>query len=145
MPTAYRTALAGAAAAVFAGLLLPLLSAGQANAEVFYCQSTRGPDGSSKYCNFLLFDRSFNRHRQIVVAQGARREVPLNGQYQVFCVLVQNTIGVPDNIAYRTRQCRQSDTGRNYQVPVRALNMRRGRDGYSTDAVAQHLPNDNWQ
>ena len=106
-----------------------------ADAEIFFCESTRSPTGSAKYCNFLLFDTGFTRHRQVIVAQGARREIPVNGRYDLFCVLVQNTKGVPDNIAYRKQQCRQSDTGREYKVPIRALNMRRGRDGFSTDAV----------
>ena len=126
------------------GLLGLLASPQPAQAEIFYCQSTRGPNGSAKYCNFLLFDAAFTRHRQIIVAQGAQRRVPLNGRYDLFCVLVQNTQGVPDNIAYRKQQCQKSDTGREYKVPLKALNMRRGRDGFSTNAVASHLPDDSW-
>lgn len=129
-----------------AGLLaIPaVLFPATAEAEIFYCQSTRGPSGSAKYCNFLLFDSGFTRHRQVVVAQGARREVKLDGRYDVFCVLVQNTTGVPDNIAYRKQQCRMSDTGREYKVPIRALNMRRGRDGFSTDAVTSFPKTTRW-
>lgn len=115
-----------------------------AQAEIFFCQSTRTPAGSAKYCNFLLFDNAFTRHRQIIVAQGARREIAINGRYDLFCVLVQNTKGVPENIAYRKQQCRQTDTGREYKVPIRALNMRRGRDGFSTDATIDHLPATRW-
>ncbi|ASP32145.1 hypothetical protein [Labrenzia sp. VG12] len=122
---------------IFSGLaaIFAIAPPTSADAEIFFCESTRGPNGSAKYCNFLLFDNGFTRHRQVIVAQGARRDVPINGRYDVFCVLVQNTRGVPDNIAYRTQQCRKSDTGREYKVPIRALNMRRGRDGFSTDAV----------
>jgi hypothetical protein len=140
MPTARHAALTAAAIALLAGFFSLVLATGEARAEIFYCQSTRSPSGTSKYCNFLLFDRTFTRHRQIVVAQGARREVALNGRYDVFCVLVQNTRGVPENIGYRKEQCRKTDTGREYKVPIRALNMRRGRDGFSTDAVSSHLP-----
>jgi len=123
---------------------LALASPAEAKAEIFYCQSTNGPNGSAKYCNFLLFDHSFTRHRQVIVAQGARRSIPLNGRYDLFCVLVQNVKGVPNNIAYRKQQCRHSDTGREYKVPIRALNMRRGRDGFSTDTIGFHLPSDGW-
>jgi len=144
MPTDRHAALTAAAIALVAGLSSLFMSTGEARAEIFYCQSTRGASGTSKYCNFLLFDRSFTRHRQIVVAQGARREVALNGQYDVFCVLVQNTRGVPNNIAYRKEQCRQTDTDKEYKVPIRALNMRRGREGFSTNAVSSHLPKDSW-
>jgi len=143
MPTAFRAALFCLATLMFTGPLA-LASAGSARAETFYCQSTRGPNGSAKYCNFLLFDRSFSRHRQVIVAQGARREIVLNGRYDVFCVLVQNTRGVPENIAYRKQQCRKTDTGREYKVPLRALNMRRGRDGFSTNSVGSILPDDSW-
>ncbi|GAB4513682.1 MAG: hypothetical protein Tsb0019_11170 [Roseibium sp.] len=144
MPTACHAAMTAAIIALLAGFSSLIVTAGEARAEIFYCQSTRGPNGSAKYCNFLLFDRAFTRHRQVVVAQGARREVPLNGRYDVFCVLVQDVLGVPDNIGYRKQQCRQSDTGKDYKVPVRALNMRRGREGFSTDAVSSHLPKDSW-
>ncbi|MCK7611843.1 hypothetical protein [Roseibium sediminicola] len=143
MPFAYRAALLCLAALLFSGLV-SLVSAGSARAEIFYCQSTRSPNGSAKYCNFLLFDRSFSRHRQVIVAQGARREVAINGRYDLFCVLVQNTRDVPDNFAYRKQQCRKTDTGREYKVPIRALNMRRGRDGFSTDAIGSLLPDDSW-
>lgn len=143
MPTAYRAALLCLAALLSSGLIT-VVSVGSAQAEIFYCQSTRSPKGSAKYCNFLLFDSSFSRHRQVIVAQGARREVAINGRYDLFCVLVQNTQGVPENIAYRKQQCRQSDTGREYKVPIRALNMRRGRDGFSTDAIGSLLPDDSW-
>jgi len=143
MQTAFRATLLCLATLVLA-LPASILSSGSAQAEIFYCQSTRSPTGSAKYCNFLLFDRSFSRHRQLIVAQGARREVALAGRYEIFCVLVQNTRGVPKNIAYRTEQCRETDTGREYKVPIRALNMRRGRDGFSTNAVAAHLPDEKW-
>jgi len=143
MPTAFRAVLLFTAALLALGLTA-VLSAGSARAEIFYCQSTRSPSGNAKYCNFLLFDRSFSRHRQVIVAQGARREVAINGRYDLFCVLVQNTKGVPDNIAYRKQQCRKSDTGREYKVPIRALNMRRGRDGFSSNSVGALLPDDSW-
>jgi len=119
---------------------LPIFTASQARAEVFYCESTRTPNGNAKYCNFLLFDWYFSRHRQVVVPRGERREIALNGRYDVFCVLVQNHRGVPNNIAYRKQQCRQSDTGRSYQAPIKALNMRRGRRPVSTDAASAPLP-----
>jgi len=131
-------------ATVIATGLNSVLSAGNAQAEIFYCESTRGPNGSGRYCNFLLFDTSFSRHMQVVVAQGARREVAINGRYDVFCVLVQNTTGVPDNIAYRKQQCKKTDTGREYKVKIRALNMRRGRDGFSSDTVQGLLPKERW-
>lgn len=124
--------------------LLAAIHSSDARAEIFYCESTRGPNGGAKYCNFLLFDKAFTRHRQIVVAQGARREVAINGRYDIFCVLVQNDTGVPDNIAYRTQQCRKTDTGREYKVPIKALNMRRGRDGFSTDQIGSNLPEERW-
>lgn len=113
-------------------------------AEIFFCKSTRTPQGSAKYCNFLLFDKGFQRHRQIVVAQGARRTFAVNGRYDLFCVLVQNHTGVPDNIAYRKQQCRQTDTGREYKAPIKSLNMRRGRDAFSTDAPQVVRPADRW-
>lgn len=141
MPTPCRAALPGLAIALFAGLWT-VFSVSDARAEIFYCESTRSPNGAARYCNFLLFDSSFSRHRQVIVAQGARREIAINGRYDLFCVLVQNTQGVPENIAYRKQQCRKSDTGREYKVPIRALNMRRGRDGYSTNAVSSTLPDD---
>lgn len=131
-------------AAVLAAGLNSFVSAGNAQAEIFYCQSTGGPNGTARYCNFLLFDNSFTRHMQVVVAQGAHREVAINGRYDVFCVLVQNTRGVPDNIDYRKQQCRKTDTGREYKVKIRALNMRRGRDGFSSDTVNGLLPQDRW-
>lgn len=115
-----------------------------ASAEVFHCESTRTPNGNAKYCNFLLFDSSFTRHRQVVVAQGARRNVAINGRYDVFCVLVQNHKGVPNNIALRKRQCRKSDTSRNYQVAIKKFNLRRGRDGFSTNAPQIVRPADRW-
>lgn len=115
-----------------------------AQAETFYCQSTKGPNGSPKYCNFLLFDRSFSRHRQIVVPLGSRRDVPLGGRYDLFCVLVQDVPGLPDNIAYRKQQCRKSDTGKEYKVPIKTLNMRRGREGYSTHALEAYFPGKGW-
>ncbi len=133
---------------LIAGLVLAVLSpaftASNAEAEIFYCKSTRGPSGGSKYCNFLLFDENFRRHRQVIVAHGAVREIDIGGRYDVFCVLVQNHTGVPNNIAYRKQQCRKTDTGREYKVPIRALNMRRGRNGFSTDAVNGLLPADRW-
>ncbi len=116
----------------------------QAQAEIFYCQSTRTPQGNLPYCNFLLFDKSFTRHKQVIVAQGAFREVDINGRYDVFCVLVQRTKGRPGQFDYRKEQCRQNDTGRNYQFPIKALNMRRGRDGFSSDTVKTFLPNEGW-
>lgn len=143
MKTALRAALFCLAGMMLAGLTLTH-SAGEARAEIFYCESTRSPTGNAKYCNFLLFDQSFRRHRQVIVAQGARREVAINGRYDLFCVLVQNTRGVPENFAYRKQQCRKTDTGREYKVPIRALNMRRGRDGFSTDAIGSLLPDDSW-
>ncbi|MBN9669789.1 hypothetical protein [Roseibium aggregatum] len=111
---------------------VPELTSSEARAETFFCESTRTPNGDAKYCNFLLFDQKFRRHQQVVVPKGGRRDVAINGRYNVFCVLVQNHRGVPDNIAYRKQQCRKSDTGRNYQAPIKDLNMRRGRDPFST-------------
>ncbi|POF28042.1 hypothetical protein [Roseibium marinum] len=115
-----------------------------ARAELFYCKSTRTPQGNEPYCNFLLFDKSFTRHKQVIVAQGAVRDVDINGNYDVFCVLVQGHTGTPDQFDYRRQQCRQSDTGRNYQFPIKALNMRQGRNGFSSDAVQNLLPAQRW-
>jgi hypothetical protein len=143
MPIACRAAFMGLAILLVA-LWACVATSGSAQAEIFYCESTRSPNGAAKYCNFLLFDRSFSRHRQVIVAQGARRDVAINGRYDLFCVLVQNTKGVPNNIAYRKQQCRKSDTGREYKVPIRALNMRRGRNGFSTDAVGSLPSRSNW-
>ncbi|PVB60172.1 hypothetical protein [Labrenzia sp. 011] len=116
----------------------------RAHAEIFYCESTRSPGGHSKYCNFLLFDKSFTRHKQVIVAQGAVRDVEINGRYDVFCVLIQNHMGRPGQFEYRKQQCRKTDTGRNYQFPIKALNMRRGRDGFSSDSVRTFLPANPW-
>jgi len=123
-----------------AALMWPVFLASPAKAEVFYCQSTKTPKGNGKYCNFLLFDASFKQHRQVVVAQGRWTRFAVRGRYDVFCVLVQDHRGVPDNIAYRTQQCRKTDTGRNYKFQIKELNMRRGRDGFSTDNVSAFLP-----
>ncbi|MHA7773464.1 hypothetical protein [Roseibium sp. M-1] len=131
------------AAASICGFL-PGLSIGEARAEIFYCESTRTPNGSQPFCNFLLFDNAFTRHTQVIVAQGARREFSVDGRYDLFCVLVQNHKGVPDNFAYRKQQCIKSDTGREYKVKIRALNMRRGRDGFSSDTVNGLLPKERW-
>jgi hypothetical protein len=120
------------------------LSTGEARAEIFYCESTRTPKGSEPFCNFLLFDNAFTRHTQVIVAQGARREFAVNGRYDLFCVLVQDHKGVPNNFAYRKQQCQKSDTGREYKVKIRALNMRRGRDGFSSDTVSGLLPKERW-
>jgi len=124
-------------------LMWPLLFASTAKAEVFYCQSTKTPKGNGKFCNFLLFDTSFQQHRQLVVAQGRWTRFAVRGRYDVFCVLVQDHRRVPDNIAYRTQQCRKTDTGRNYKFEIKELNMRRGRDGFSTDNVGAFLPANN--
>ncbi len=137
----YRRGLVAILALIASLASVPFVA--EARAEIFFCQSTRGPNGSGKYCNFLLFDKSFNRHRQIVVARGAQRRVVINGRFDVFCVLVQNHTGVPDNIAYRKQQCRETDTGRNYKFPIRELNMRRGRNGFSTDTLGL-LPSSSW-
>ncbi|MBG6146947.1 hypothetical protein IWQ48_002215 [Labrenzia sp. EL_13] len=137
---AMRVCLSGAGFALFAALFVP----SSASAEVFHCESTRTPNGSSKYCNFLLFDSNFSRHRQVVVAQGARRNIAINGRYDVFCVLVQDHNGVPNNIALRTKQCRKSHSGRNYQVAIKKYNLRRGRDGFSTNAPQIVRPVDRW-
>lgn len=137
-----------ALAAVLAGLVsigsFPFAAPQKAWAEIFYCQSTRTPNGSEPYCNFMLFDKAFTRHMQVIVAQGARRDVAVNGRYDVFCVLVQNHRNVPDNFAYRKQQCKKSDTGREYKVPIRAINLRRGRDGFSSNNVQSLLPKERW-
>jgi len=143
MPKLNRTmfcVLAGLGLVAFFSALAP----SPAQAELFYCKSTRTPEGNRAYCNFLLFDKSFTRHQQVIVGQGAIREVPVNGRYDVFCVLVQDTQRTPDQFAYRKQQCQKSDTGRNYQFPIRALNMRRGRNGFSTDAPQGFLPAQRW-
>lgn len=122
---------------------LPATSS-DAQAEMFYCKSTRKKDGTGKYCNFLLFDKAFTRHKQVVVAQGAYREVAINGRYDVFCVLVQDTLGAPSNVEYRKQQCKKTDTAIEYKVPIRAMNMRRGNAGFSTDNVSGFMPRSAW-
>ncbi|GAA0783357.1 hypothetical protein E1180_02710 [Roseibium denhamense] len=129
-----------AVAALGAAATAVPVSVTAAKAETFYCKSTKTPNGQAKYCNFLLFDRSFTRHKQIVVRRGARTNVAVNGRYDVFCVLVQDHRGVPTNIAYRKQQCQKTDTGRNYQFPIREMNMRKGRNGFSTDRTNAFAP-----
>ncbi|EAV46179.1 hypothetical protein SIAM614_10133 [Stappia aggregata IAM 12614] len=134
--------------AVLAGIIsigaFPPAAPQKAWAEIFYCESTRTPNGSEPYCNFLLFDKAFTRHMQVIVAQGARRDIDVNGRYDVFCVLVQNHRNVPDNFAYRKQQSKTTDTGREYKVPIRAINLRRGRDGFSSNNVQSLLPKERW-
>ncbi|WP_305985301.1 hypothetical protein [Roseibium sp. MMSF_3544] len=129
---------------IFLGLAATVGTPSQASAATFFCESTKSKNGNKKYCNFLLFDSSFKRHRQIVVAQGARRNFNVNGRYDLFCVLVQDIKGVPRNIAYRKQQCRKTDTGIEYKVPIRDLNMRRGIAGFSTNAAQVVRPADRW-
>ncbi|WP_306145449.1 hypothetical protein [Roseibium sp. MMSF_3412] len=126
-----KTSLFGVGFALFAAAFSP----SSASAETFICESTQTPDGKARYCNFLLFDTSFSRHTQIVLAQGARKRVAINGRYDLFCVLVQNHRGVPDNIALRTKQCKNTHNGREYKVAIREFNLRRGRNGYSTNTA----------
>ncbi|MEM8700882.1 MAG: hypothetical protein AAGF82_03580 [Pseudomonadota bacterium] len=137
---ALKTSLFGAGLALFAAMFAP----SSATAEIFICESTHTPNGAAKYCNFLLFDASFSRHSQIVLAQGARKRVAINGRYDLFCVLVQNHKGVPDNLALRTRQCKKTHNGREYKVPIQKFNLRRGRDGYSTNTAPIVRAVDRW-
>ncbi|MET1414904.1 hypothetical protein ABVF61_21705 [Roseibium sp. HPY-6] len=137
---ALRALLSGAGLALLAVTFAP----SAAEAETFFCESTKTPGGNAKYCNFLLFDNGFNRHRQIVVAQGARRHVELNGRYDLFCVLVQNHKGVPNNLALRTQQCKNTHNGREYKVAIREFNLRRGRNGFSTNTAPIVRPVDRW-
>lgn len=137
---ALKTSLFGAGFALFAAAFSP----SSASAETFICESTQTPDGKARYCNFLLFDASFSRHTQIVLAQGARKRVAINGRYDLFCVLVQNHRGVPDNIALRTKQCKNTHNGREYKVAIREFNLRRGRNGYSTNTAPLVRAVDQW-
>ncbi|TYC63546.1 hypothetical protein FMN50_04235 [Rhodobacterales bacterium] len=135
-----RRTLTGTLAALVLGVGGGAMVPAAAKAEIFYCESTKTKSGTAKYCNFLLFDRNFTRHKQIVLAQGAHRDVAINGKYDLFCVLVQNHRNVPNNLAYRTQQCKKTDTGKEYKVPIRAMNMRRGHDGFSSNTVRGFLP-----
>lgn len=140
----FKKALPVFVAAMTAVVLGLPATASDAQAEIFYCKSTRKADGTGKYCNFLLFDNAFTRHRQVVVGQGAYREVAINGRYDVFCVLVQDNLGAPNNIEYRKQQCQKTDTATEYKVPIRAMNMRRGHAGFSTDNVTGFMPRSAW-
>lgn len=137
---ALKTSLFGAGVA----LLTAVFSPAPASAETFICESTQTPNGTAKYCNFLLFDASFSRHSQIILAQGARKRVALNGRYDLFCVLVQNHKGVPNNLALRTQQCKKTHNGREYKVAIKEFNLRRGRNGYSTNTAPLVRAVDRW-
>lgn len=137
---ALNSSLFGAGLALIAAAFSP----SSASAETFICESTQTPGGTAKYCNFLLFDTSFSRHRQVVLAQGARKKIAINGRYDLFCVLVQNHRGVPDNIKLRTRQCKDTHNGREYKVAIREFNLRRGRNGYSTNTAPIVRAVDRW-